>query len=145
MRLCSVDPTCSGTALCVFECNMFGFSCHHMQCGVFMPSLGFGLVLGDEECSETFQELIYPIIKKWHKFDPHTQFHRSDLRYVPTHSLDHFPSWIELLWSPAHTSRTTCSPWGRDFINCFTFVLQFDLLLPSQPRQAQCQLRKCRA
>ena len=52
-----------------------------MQSGTLLPSLGLGFVLGDEECAHVFKELIYPIVKTWHKgFDPNTQFHRSDLR-----------------------------------------------------------------
>ena len=57
-----------------------GFSLSHLiQCGVFRPSLGLGLVLGDEECCDVFKDLVNPIVKTWHKFDPHTQSHKSDL------------------------------------------------------------------
>jgi hypothetical protein len=57
-----------------------GFSLSNLiQCGVLRPSLGLGFVLGDEECPATFKDLVNPIVKTWHKFDPHTQSHKSDL------------------------------------------------------------------
>ena len=57
-----------------------GFSLSNLiQCGVLRPSLGLGFVLGDEECPDTFKDLVNPIVKTWHKFDPHTQSHKSDL------------------------------------------------------------------
>ena len=50
-----------------------------IQCGVLKPHLGVGFTAGDEECFDLFKEIIYPIVKGWHKFDPETQSHRSDL------------------------------------------------------------------
>ena len=41
--------------------------------GVARPHLGVGITCGDEECFTLFQELIYPVVKGWHKFDPETQ------------------------------------------------------------------------
>jgi len=49
------------------------------QCGVLKPHLGVGFTAGDEECFELFKDIIYPIVKGWHKFDPYTSFHKSDL------------------------------------------------------------------
>uniref|UniRef100_A0A7S0YWG5 Arginine kinase n=1 Tax=Hemiselmis tepida TaxID=464990 RepID=A0A7S0YWG5_9CRYP len=50
-----------------------------MQAGVLRPHLGVGFTAGDEECFELFKEVIYPIVEGWHKFDPATQEHKSDL------------------------------------------------------------------
>jgi creatine kinase len=56
----------------------FTFS-NAIQCGVLKPHLGVGFTAGDEECFELFKDMIYPIVKGWHKFDPYTQIHNSDL------------------------------------------------------------------
>mmetsp|Transcript_35506 Transcript_35506/g.29873 ORF Transcript_35506/g.29873 Transcript_35506/m.29873 type:complete len:498 (+) Transcript_35506:34-1527(+) len=56
----------------------FTFS-NAIQCGVLKPHLGVGFTAGDEECFEIFKDMIYPIVKGWHKFDPYTQDHASDL------------------------------------------------------------------
>lgn len=37
------------------------------------------MAAGDEECFELFKDMIYPIVQGWHKFDPYTQNHSSDL------------------------------------------------------------------
>jgi hypothetical protein len=29
--------------------------------------------MGDEECFELFKDMVYPIVKGWHGFDPYTQ------------------------------------------------------------------------
>jgi len=50
-----------------------------MQAGVLRPHLGVGFTAGDEECFEAFKEVIYPIVEGWHKFNPETQEHKSDL------------------------------------------------------------------
>ncbi|EKX52709.1 hypothetical protein GUITHDRAFT_92286 [Guillardia theta CCMP2712] len=50
-----------------------------MQAGVLRPHLGVGFTCGDQECFEAFKEIIYPIVKGWHGFDPEMQEHRSDL------------------------------------------------------------------
>ena len=51
-----------------------------IQTGVETPHLGVGLTCGDEECFETFKDIIYPIIKGWHKgYDAATQKHPTDL------------------------------------------------------------------
>jgi protein-arginine kinase len=50
-----------------------------IQAGVLRPHLGVGFTCGDEECFELFKDLIYPIVKGWHGFDPATQEHKSDL------------------------------------------------------------------
>jgi creatine kinase len=52
-----------------------------MQAGVFRPHLGVGFTCGDEECFELFKDIINPIVKGWHQFDPATQTHSSDLNY----------------------------------------------------------------
>jgi hypothetical protein len=44
-----------------------------VQCGVLKPHLGVGFTAGDEECFELFKDMIYPIVKGWHKFDPYTE------------------------------------------------------------------------
>jgi len=56
----------------------FTFS-NAIQCGVLKPHLGVGATAGDEECFEIFKDLYYPIVQGWHKFDPYTQTHKSDL------------------------------------------------------------------
>jgi len=56
----------------------FTFS-NAIQCGVLKPHLGVGFTAGDEECFELFKDMIYPIVQGWHKFDPYTQNHSSDL------------------------------------------------------------------
>jgi creatine kinase len=44
-----------------------------MYIGVLRPHLGVGLTMGDEECFELFKDMVYPIVKGWHGFDPYTQ------------------------------------------------------------------------
>ena len=44
-----------------------------IQAGVLRPHLGVGITAGDEECFELFKEIIYPVVKGWHKFDPETE------------------------------------------------------------------------
>lgn len=56
--------------------------CTLEQCiktGVDTPGLKTGLTAGDEECYDTFQDLFYEVIKKWHGFDPKTDKHKRDL------------------------------------------------------------------
>ncbi|KAJ1469209.1 ATP:guanido phosphotransferase [Baffinella frigidus] len=53
-----------------------------MQAGVLRPHLGVGFTAGDEECFTLFKDLIYPIVNGWHKFDPATQLHKSDLDWT---------------------------------------------------------------
>ena len=45
------------------------------------PHLGVGFTCGDEECFELFKDVINPIVKGWHGFDPATQTHKPDLDY----------------------------------------------------------------
>ena len=52
-----------------------------MQAGVLRPHLGVGFTCGDEECFELFKDIINPIVKGWHQFDPATQTHTSDLNF----------------------------------------------------------------
>ena len=52
-----------------------------MQAGVLRPHLGVGFTCGDEECFELFKDVINPIVKGWHQFDPATQTHESDLDF----------------------------------------------------------------
>jgi hypothetical protein len=52
-----------------------------MQAGVLRPHLGVGFTCGDEECFEIFADIINPIVKGWHQFDPATQTHTSDLNF----------------------------------------------------------------
>jgi creatine kinase len=52
-----------------------------IQAGVLLPDLDIGCTMGDEECFELFKDLIDPIVKDWHQFDPATQTHKSDLNY----------------------------------------------------------------
>jgi creatine kinase len=50
-----------------------------IQTGVMTPHLGVGATAGDEEAWTVFKDLYNPIIKGWHKYDPETQKHVSDL------------------------------------------------------------------
>lgn len=50
-----------------------------IQAGVLRPHLGVGITMGDEECFEMFKDIVYPVVKGWHGFDPYKQFHKSDL------------------------------------------------------------------
>mmetsp|Transcript_33646 Transcript_33646/g.78532 ORF Transcript_33646/g.78532 Transcript_33646/m.78532 type:complete len:477 (-) Transcript_33646:115-1545(-) len=50
-----------------------------IQAGVLRPHLGVGITCGDEECFELFKDILYPVVKGWHGFDPATQTHKSDL------------------------------------------------------------------
>jgi len=52
---------------------------HAIQTGVMTPHLGVGITAGDEETWEIFKEIMYPIIKGWHGFDPATEKHKTDL------------------------------------------------------------------
>jgi len=36
---------------------------------------------GDEECFEAFKDIVNPVVKGWHGFDPATQYHKSDLNW----------------------------------------------------------------
>jgi len=51
-----------------------GFSFSNLiQCGVMQRASAIGIVLGDEHSSEVFKDLVHPIVKAWHKIDPHYQ------------------------------------------------------------------------
>jgi creatine kinase len=50
-----------------------------IQTGVETPHLGVGCVGGDEDSWEKFKDLFYPVIKGWHKYDPETSTHPTDL------------------------------------------------------------------
>jgi len=50
-----------------------------IQTGVVTPHLGNGATAGDEECWDLFKDLFYPMIKKYHGYDPATQKHPTDL------------------------------------------------------------------
>jgi len=50
-----------------------------IQTGVKTPHLGVGITAGDEESWTMFKDIMYPVIKGWHGFDPETQDHKSDL------------------------------------------------------------------
>lgn len=50
-----------------------------IQTGVETPHLGVGITAGDEESWEVFKDIMYPVIRGWHDFDPNTQFHKTDL------------------------------------------------------------------
>jgi creatine kinase len=43
------------------------------------PHLGVGITAGDEESWTLFKDIMYPVIKGWHGFDPETESHKSDL------------------------------------------------------------------
>jgi creatine kinase len=66
--------------VCGVWCVMRG-----VQCGVLKPHLGVGITAGDEECFEVFKDIYYPVVKGWHKFDPYTQNHTSDLNPMNVH------------------------------------------------------------
>jgi creatine kinase len=51
-----------------------------IQTGVETPHLGVGITAGDEECYETFKDIMYPVIAGWHGgYDPATMTHPTDL------------------------------------------------------------------
>ena len=50
-----------------------------IQDGVQSPHFEVGVIAGDEECWEVYKELLNPITKGYHGYDPDTQFHKSDL------------------------------------------------------------------
>jgi len=50
-----------------------------VQTGVETPHLGVGITAGDEESWEVFKDIMYPVIKGWHGYDPATQTHYKDL------------------------------------------------------------------
>jgi creatine kinase len=52
-----------------------------MQAGVLRPHLGVGFTCGDEECFELFKDVIDPIVKGWHGFDPSKETHQSNLDF----------------------------------------------------------------
>jgi len=52
---------------------------HAIQTGVMTPHLGVGITAGDEESWTVFKDIMNPIIKGWHGYDPETEFHKSDL------------------------------------------------------------------
>ena len=37
------------------------------------------MTMGDEECFEIYKDMVYPIVKGWHGFDPYKQYHKSVL------------------------------------------------------------------
>jgi creatine kinase len=50
-----------------------------IQTGVQTPHLGVGITAGDEESWTVFKDIMYPVIKGWHGFDPEVDNHKSDL------------------------------------------------------------------
>jgi len=52
---------------------------HAIQTGVMTPHLGVGITAGDEESWTIFKEVMNPVIKGWHGYDPETEKHQSDL------------------------------------------------------------------
>jgi creatine kinase len=50
-----------------------------IQTGVQTPHLGVGITAGDEESWTVFKDIMYPVIKGWHGFDPEVENHKSDL------------------------------------------------------------------
>jgi creatine kinase len=50
-----------------------------IQTGVKTPHLGVGITAGDEESWTMFKDVMYPVIKGWHGYDPVTDTHKSDL------------------------------------------------------------------
>ena len=50
-----------------------------IQTGVKTPHLGVGITAGDEESWTLFQDILYPVIKGWHGYDPETGSHKRDL------------------------------------------------------------------
>jgi creatine kinase len=52
-----------------------------IQAGVETPHLGVGITAGDEESWTLFKDIMYPIIKGWHKYDPESGFHPMDLDF----------------------------------------------------------------
>jgi len=50
-----------------------------IQAGIESPYLVVGIAAGDEFCYDVFRDLMYPIIKKWHKFDPAKDFNKTNL------------------------------------------------------------------
>ena len=52
-----------------------------IQTGTETPHLGVGITAGDEESWEVFKDIMYPIINDWHKWDPATNDHKSDLDF----------------------------------------------------------------
>jgi hypothetical protein len=47
-----------------------------IQTGVKTAHLGVGITAGDEESWEAFKEIMYPVIKGWHGFDPEVDSHK---------------------------------------------------------------------
>lgn len=58
-----------------------GFSFSNLiQPGVLHATQSIGIALGNEHTASDFRDLVYPVVKNWHKFDPHTRMHtRGDL------------------------------------------------------------------
>jgi len=50
-----------------------------IQTGVKTPHLGVGITAGDEESWVLFKDVMYPIIKGWHGYDPEVDTHKVDL------------------------------------------------------------------
>jgi len=50
-----------------------------IQTGVKTPHLGVGITAGDEESWTLFKDIMYPIIKGWHGYDPEVDTHKVDL------------------------------------------------------------------
>ena len=59
-----------------------GYSLHNaIQTGVETPHLGVGITAGDEESWTVFEDIMFPVIKDWHGWDPRTNDHKSDLDF----------------------------------------------------------------
>jgi creatine kinase len=60
-----------------------GYSFHNaIQTGTETPHLGVGITAGDEESWTAFKDVMFPVIKMWHNWDPETNDHASDLDYT---------------------------------------------------------------
>ncbi len=107
------------------------------------PHLGVGFTAGDEECFEIFKDMIYPIVKGWHQFDPYTGDHNSDLnpmnlKFSREQQVHHSSP---LHTHPAH-ARTRSFPLVP-FLSCplslsLSFSLSFSLSLSHSLKSFYC-------
>jgi creatine kinase len=50
-----------------------------VEVGIKAPHLGIGIVAPDSESYRVFKDILNPVIKAWHNFDPDKDSHKSDL------------------------------------------------------------------
>ncbi len=92
----------------------YGYTLEQLiRSGVENPDSSIGVYAGDEESYETFAPLLDPIIREYHRFDPETRRHRSDLDPSHLRISDPDPEGAYILSTRIRVARNLhCFPFG---------------------------------